>query len=286
MTPSDASISVVTRTYNRPEFLKRACRGLAGQTCKDFEWIIVNDGGDRNAIDDISPETCGAAHGVRIVDLENNGGRAAAAIAGMEAAAGAYCLIHDDDDEILPEALEKMRGALLADPALVGCICGHETVEEKFEGGELVAAGKPDAVIPKTPPLLMELAYRNTILTVAAMFRRDVYTACGGINPELDVLEDWDLWLRMMLDGDFGVAPEVLARQYVRHEDPSSPSAQSSLERHREVEAKLRNRYLRADIKAGQFGLGVIMNIHHRQTLEEMAQLTDRLKGVKRLLRL
>ncbi len=37
-------LTIFTPTYNRAVFLKRLCESLSIQTCKDFEWIVVDDG--------------------------------------------------------------------------------------------------------------------------------------------------------------------------------------------------------------------------------------------------
>ena len=37
-------ITVFTPTYNRAHLLPRLYKSLCAQTCKDFEWIIVDDG--------------------------------------------------------------------------------------------------------------------------------------------------------------------------------------------------------------------------------------------------
>ena len=37
-------ISIITATYNRERLLSRLYESLREQTCKDFEWIIIDDG--------------------------------------------------------------------------------------------------------------------------------------------------------------------------------------------------------------------------------------------------
>jgi glycosyltransferase involved in cell wall biosynthesis len=39
-------ISIITVTKARPQLLAQAIASLQAQTNQDFEWIIVNDGGD------------------------------------------------------------------------------------------------------------------------------------------------------------------------------------------------------------------------------------------------
>ena len=37
-------ISIITATYNREKLLSRLYKSLCEQTCKDFEWIVIDDG--------------------------------------------------------------------------------------------------------------------------------------------------------------------------------------------------------------------------------------------------
>ena len=38
------TITVFTPAYNRAHTLRRAFNSLKAQTCKDFEWLIIDDG--------------------------------------------------------------------------------------------------------------------------------------------------------------------------------------------------------------------------------------------------
>lgn len=41
-------ISIITPTYNRAHLLTRLFKSLERQTCKDFEWIVIDDGSTDN----------------------------------------------------------------------------------------------------------------------------------------------------------------------------------------------------------------------------------------------
>ena len=47
------SVDVIMRTKDRPLLLARAIRSVASQTRDDWRLIIVNDGGRRDAVDDL-----------------------------------------------------------------------------------------------------------------------------------------------------------------------------------------------------------------------------------------
>lgn len=284
---SDIKVSIITRTKNRPQFLKRACESLINQTFKNYEWIIVNDAGDISHIEKVHKTDIGADHPTKLINLSKPCGRGKAAIAGMEAAKGVYCLFHDDDDALLPGALMRYVEELEKNPGAVAVIGGVKTITEKlsdsFPHERFEAMKKVKTYVPKGPLLLMDLAYNNTLMTISTLFRRDVYLNAGGINPKLAVLEDWDLWLRMMLIGDFITISEVLSIQYVRR-DSGNDLSQSSREDHLKSEIFLRNHYLRKDINNGVQGLGYLMNVHHRKTLEELSALMGIIKKIKKII--
>ena len=45
------TITIHTATYNRAYILKNAYNSLKSQKCKDFEWIITDDGSSDNTSD-------------------------------------------------------------------------------------------------------------------------------------------------------------------------------------------------------------------------------------------
>jgi len=198
-------ITVITRTKDRPRLLARVAKGLELQSYNDFEWLIINDGGD---------------------------------------------------DSLKDRALEKLAEALDEAPDCVGAICGYE---------------------------LNDLAFANTLLTISTLFRRDAAIKAGGMTLTLDALEDWDLWLRLMLEGDFVLVKDALAYQHLRA--PTHDAyAQSAKAEHDTARIRLLNHYLREDIKSGKQGLGHLMNVQNRQTIEELSALTGSLRKIKRRL--
>lgn len=48
-----AKVSIVVRTKNRLSFLKRALADVAAQTFSDWDLLIINDAGDKAALDEL-----------------------------------------------------------------------------------------------------------------------------------------------------------------------------------------------------------------------------------------
>lgn len=271
-------ISIITRTKDRPIFLARVAQSLSTQSIQDFEWVIVNDGGDKGSIESlIEAGDVGQSH--KLINLKASAGRGGAAQAGLDKARGKYIMFHDDDDVLAPYALEKLSTVLDTEADAVAVTCAYNIVKEELRGGKLVELSRKTSTISDMPISLSDLAYRNQLLTIGTLFRRDVAVDIGGVKDNLPVLEDWDLWLRMAERGDILRVSEVLADQHIRQ--GSGAQANSDLDLHRKVEAKLRNSYLRRDLSEGRQGLGHLMNMQHRETMEEMKGLLGRIRKLK-----
>lgn len=102
--------SVVVPIYKVEKYLKECVDSLLGQTFKDFELILVDDG---------SPDNCPAicdnyatADGRVKVIHKQNGGAGAARKTGMKAAQGEYILPVDGDDFVESNMLERVNDIL------------------------------------------------------------------------------------------------------------------------------------------------------------------------------
>ena len=100
-------LTIHTATYNRAYILGQAYESLRAQTCKDFEWIITDDG-----------STDGTAELVRGWQEQDNGfpivynplehvGLPRALNSGIERASGDWFMRLDSDDHLVPDAVEK-----------------------------------------------------------------------------------------------------------------------------------------------------------------------------------
>lgn len=105
-------ISILTPTYNRAYCIRTAIdcvRKLTIPKGIDYEHIIINDG----STDSTEEVVMQNKHDkLKYVALKKNSGVNAAREAGMKIAAGKYYLFYDSDDEILPDALVKIKNAL------------------------------------------------------------------------------------------------------------------------------------------------------------------------------
>lgn len=102
------TITVFTPTYNRASLLGKTYESLKSQTCKDFEWLIIDDGSidnTRSLIDSFIKEN---KIDIRYI-YQENGGKQRAINKGSELAKGELFFIVDSDDFIVPDAIERIQ---------------------------------------------------------------------------------------------------------------------------------------------------------------------------------
>ncbi|WDI32483.1 glycosyltransferase family A protein [Hyphococcus flavus] len=254
-----AQVDIVTRTKNRPLFMKRCLADLQKQNFRDFHWIIVNDGGDPKPVEDIVAQAKSAGLDVELLSFTESNGMEAAGNKGARAGNAPFITIHDDDDTWDPRFLSSTFEAL-KNENYIGAVSWSTECSERVEGEDIVETSRrrseycPDAID------LAGLSMRNRFPPIAFLFKRTAYEAAGGFEESLDVLGDWDFNLRMLMLGDFVVIREELARYHIR--EAGSQNANSVTDqnfRHVQMTANLRNKYIRKDMETGRFGLGSMM---------------------------
>lgn len=112
-------ISVIIPAYNAERFLQACVDSVVGQTARDWEMVIVDDGST-----DSTPGICDrAAAGdprIRVVH-KPNGGLSDARNAGIDAARGDRLFFLDADDAVAPDALESLSALAGRHGADIAC---------------------------------------------------------------------------------------------------------------------------------------------------------------------
>lgn len=101
-------ISVFTPTYNRAYIIDKLYNSLLGQSSKDFEWIVVDDGSS-DSTEEYFQEVMKRENPFKITYKKvHNGGKHRAINHGVKMASGNLFFIVDSDDYLLPDAIEKI----------------------------------------------------------------------------------------------------------------------------------------------------------------------------------
>ena len=67
------TLTIFTPTYNRAHTLVRTYNSLCQQTCKDFEWLIIDDGSTDNTRVVVEKWICNSDFKIRYIYQENQG---------------------------------------------------------------------------------------------------------------------------------------------------------------------------------------------------------------------
>jgi glycosyltransferase involved in cell wall biosynthesis len=138
--------TVFTPTYNRARTLPRVYESLQRQTCRNFEWLIVDDGSTDGTPGLISQWQAESNFPIRYIFQENQG-KPAAFNHGVREARGELFLTLDSDDGCVPEALERFKYHWDSIPAAEKQKFSAVTVLCKDQNGNLVGDKFPRDVL-------------------------------------------------------------------------------------------------------------------------------------------
>ncbi|MGM9803093.1 MAG: glycosyltransferase family 2 protein [Muribaculaceae bacterium] len=126
-------LTIFTPTYNRASLLGRVYASLLAQTCRDFEWVIVDDGSTDNTEAVVKQFIAEDELPIRYY-YQKNGGKHRAINRGAREARGELMFIVDSDDSISPTAVAEIEwnyGAVRLDSqfgGISGCMASHSGV--------------------------------------------------------------------------------------------------------------------------------------------------------------
>ncbi|MCA9917729.1 MAG: glycosyltransferase family 2 protein [Anaerolineales bacterium] len=200
---NEIAVSVIMPAYNAANTIGEALASLQAQTFTRWEVIVVDDG----STDETAVIVSSFAHDddrIHLLRQENKGG-GAARNRGLAAARYSWILFFDADDWLLPQHLEKLTAAVVADSTADAVHCGWRRVSPNGEEGR--ADFSPDL-----PDLFPVFAQECAFLIHTCLVKREIVQRVGNFETTLKTCQDWDLWQRVSRAGArFIAVPEVLA---------------------------------------------------------------------------
>ena len=130
-------ISIIIAVYNCENYIKPCISSIFDQTFEDIEYIFVNDATLDNSIQ-ILNETINyfpnRKSGIKIVNLEKNGGVSNARQIGLTYATGEYIIHCDSDDWVDNDMYERLYNkAKETDADIIGCNFRHEFSDMQYD---------------------------------------------------------------------------------------------------------------------------------------------------------
>ena len=246
----------------------RAIVSVLTQTYRDWELIVINDGGTPGPLNMILSKVEPALYErIKVVHNSESVGRPRALNQALRRASGDYVVVHDDDDTWEAGFLEEMVACLQASTArsVRGVVCHSRYVTERVDNSGTI---HPVDKVPFNSDLeqvtLWDMAAKNLFPPISFLYDRSVHDEISTYDETLPVLEDWEFNLRFLRRFDILVNTAVLANYHHRplggHPIYAS-TVVDGVRDHNQVTAHIRNRYLRADLDNGEVGLGVMLNL-------------------------
>lgn len=127
-------VSVIIPIFNCGKYLEDSIPQILGQTHKELELILVNDGSGDNSLE-LCQKFAAEDHRVQIISKPKSEGAGPARNSGIDVATGEYMMFIDADDRIESNMVECLLDAAITNNCQVA-ICGYETYVEGLETAE------------------------------------------------------------------------------------------------------------------------------------------------------
>lgn len=207
-------VSCVMTSYKRETAVaERALNSMLSQTYGNTEIIIVDDNRGEgsevwseglNALKDRSAK-------VSVIKTENGHGAQRARNTGIGHARGKYVAFLDDDDEWMPEKLEKQVALMERDPEIGLC----------YTDGYIVRDTVPPQMRPqKSHCFPMTVTYEEMLkadligTTSQVMIRKNVFDVAGYFDETLPARQDYEMWIRITKHFKAAGIPDLLYKYH------------------------------------------------------------------------
>ncbi|HYB90262.1 MAG TPA: glycosyltransferase family 2 protein [Candidatus Binataceae bacterium] len=223
------AVTVVIPTYNRRVMVREAVESVLAQRGASFELIVIDDGSGDGTYEDLSclaSERSGVAGAAIRIERTKNRGPAAARNLGAALARAPLLAFLDSDDLWHPDKLARQIEFMRANPAVAISQCQ----EIWIRNGRRVNPGRRH--LKRAGDIFIESLRTCLVSPSAAIVRTDLFRAAGGFDATMAAAEDYDLWLRLLVDREIGLQDEFLVTRRAGHSDQLS-AATPALDRFR-----------------------------------------------------
>lgn len=210
-------VSICLPIYNGQKYLVAAIESILGQSCRDFELLIADDGSTDGSAE-ICERFAQADNRIRYWLNEKRLGLFGNYNRCIEQATGELIKPFAQDDLLEPASLEKLSGALLAHPEVALVSSARQVIDES---GLCTYVRKPFPVammIPAREVLTFNLISLNNWVgePSTVMFRKK--DAGRGFDENYYHYGDIEYWFRILEAGSYYFVEDVLC-SFRRHID-------------------------------------------------------------------
>lgn len=170
-------ISVVTICYNEPH-IESTCESIINQTCKDFEWVVIDGGSNDETLEILERYKKHMA----VFVSEKDTGVYNAMNKGIELASGEYInFLNGGDYYYDKESLERALSLGFDADIIYG--------DQKF-------LQKDDFFVKAYPKVLPHKWFLNDCIPHQSSFiKRELFDKYGKYNEKYKIVSDWEKWI-------------------------------------------------------------------------------------------
>jgi len=207
-------ITVILPTFNRLDFLESTLGSVFGQTHRGFHIVVVDDGstdGTEAYVQKLNNQT-----NLRYLRIPHCGMPGKVRNAGARLATGEYLAFLDSDDLWKPEKLARQVAYFEEHQEIRIC---H--TREIWQRGERIVsqAGQKHR---RSGNVFADALKKCIIGPSTVMIRRELFEELGGFREDLEIAEDYELWLRITARYPVGYIDEPLVVKRGGHADQLS----------------------------------------------------------------
>ncbi len=176
-------ISIILPTYNGSEYLEQAIKSCLEQSYYNFELIIVDDA-STDETSKIINRYLKTDDRVRSIRHKKNSKLPSALNSGFSLANGSYLTWTSDDNCYRPQAITEMVAFLETHQKVDIVYSDYTMIFEKNRQEKLVSVEKPETL------------WNGNCIGACFLYRNTVQEKLIGYAEDLNLVEDYDFWLR------------------------------------------------------------------------------------------
>ena len=183
--------SVVIPLYNKEKYIEATIRSVLGQSCQEFEVLVVDDGSTDGSL---ALAEAFASDRVHIIRQENQG-VSVARNTGIEHASGEFICFLDADDQWRPEYLATIDALTNQYPESDMFVTAYAV---NMGGGKVHYSTRLEPETGCVPSYWLTLARGyDFVWTSATVIRRETLIRAGLFKPGEKIGQDLDMWARV-----------------------------------------------------------------------------------------
>ena len=203
-------VSVIITTYNRYNFVFEAVNSVLNQTYKPIELIIIDNGSTDGTTDHLI-----TTDNYQVIKQNHTGMPGQVKNKGVDISSGEFIAFLDSDDLWLPRKLEKQLNQLIH-----GNFQVNHTREQWLRNGKIVS--QKSQRHKKEGDIFLDSLKKCIIGPSTVVIARKIFLNLGGFREDLEIVEDYELWLRLTAKHPVSYLEEELVIKQAGHEDQLS----------------------------------------------------------------